>query len=198
MKKAANLVAGDKSGRNLPRVKLRRINCNSGKIYPPDGDGAHWWASLKQVLSTCSSAFVDASLAQLQAAARMPSGVLSETAINAALALIRAAEPRNEVEAALAVQMACAHTATMAVLARLGGAPGGSRNVGAYARAAATLMRAYALQVETLRRLRNGNSQVVRVEHVHVSDGGQAIIGNVGSRPRSPDPGDAALSARTV
>ena len=47
------------------------------------------------------------------------------------------------------------------------------------ASAAARLMRAYATQVETLRRLRNGGSQVVRVEHVHVNEGGQALIGNV-------------------
>jgi hypothetical protein len=30
-----------------------------------------------------------------------------------------------------------------------------------------------------LRRLRNGGSQFVRVEHVHVNDGGQAVIGAV-------------------
>ena len=30
-----------------------------------------------------------------------------------------------------------------------------------------------------LRRLRNGGQQYVRVEHVHVNDGGQAVIGNV-------------------
>ena len=47
--------------------------------------------------------------------------------------------------------------------------------------AAARLLRAYATQVEALRRLRNGGSQTVRVEHVHVNDGGQAIIGNVSS-----------------
>jgi hypothetical protein len=35
------------------------------------------------------------------------------------------------------------------------------------------------VQVETLRRLRHGGDQYVRVEHVHVSDGGQAIVGNV-------------------
>jgi hypothetical protein len=34
-------------------------------------------------------------------------------------------------------------------------------------------------QVETLRRLKNGGSQIVRVEHVHVNEGGQALIGNV-------------------
>jgi hypothetical protein len=27
--------------------------------------------------------------------------------------------------------------------------------------------------------LRNGGSQLVRVEHVHVNEGGQALIGNV-------------------
>jgi hypothetical protein len=35
------------------------------------------------------------------------------------------------------------------------------------------------MQVEVLRRLRNGSQQYVRVEHVHVNDGGQALIGNV-------------------
>jgi hypothetical protein len=49
------------------------------------------------------------------------------------------------------------------------------------ASAAARLLRAYATQVEALRRLRNGGSQTVRVEHVHVNEGGQALIGNVKS-----------------
>ena len=35
------------------------------------------------------------------------------------------------------------------------------------------------MQVEVLRRLRNGGQQFVRVEHVHVNEGGQAVIGNV-------------------
>ena len=41
--------------------------------------------------------------------------------MNAALAMIEAAAPRDEIEGARAVQMACTHTAAMAVLARLGG-----------------------------------------------------------------------------
>ena len=36
--------------------------------------------------------------------------------MNAALAMIEAAAPKDETEAALAVQMACTHTAAMAVL----------------------------------------------------------------------------------
>jgi hypothetical protein len=45
------------------------------------------------------------------------------------------------------------------------------------ASAAARLLRAYAAQTEALRRLRNGGSQIVRVEQVHVNEGGQAVIG---------------------
>jgi Zincin-like metallopeptidase len=46
------------------------------------------------------------------------------------------------------------------------------------------LLRAYSAQVEIFRRLRHGGQQFVRVEHVHVHDGGQAIIGNV--KPAQP------------
>jgi hypothetical protein len=45
--------------------------------------------------------------------------------------------------------------------------------------AVAKLERAFAAQVEALRKLKNGGSQFVRVEHVHVNGGGQAVIGNV-------------------
>jgi len=128
-----------------------------------------------------SSDFVNASLLQLQAAARSPFGTISETHINAALAIIEAAAPKDEIEGALAVQMACTHTAAMAVLAKLDAAFATEQRVAAFGSAAARLMRAYATQVEVLRRLRHGGQQVVRVEHVHVDDGAQsrhpALIG---------------------
>ena len=67
----------------------------------------------------------------------------------------------------------------MAVLGRLGGGHGSDRTIAAKASAAARLLRTYSTQVEALRRLRNGGSQFVRVEHVHVNEGGQAIVGPV-------------------
>jgi hypothetical protein len=99
--------------------------------------------------------------------------------MNAALAMIEAAAPKDEIEGALAVQMAATHTAAMAVLAKLDVAFATERRIAAFGSAAARLMRAYASQVEVLRRLRNGGHQYVRVEHVQISDGGQAIIGNL-------------------
>jgi hypothetical protein len=165
------------------RVRLRRINCDYARPYPPDGQTREWWQRLKNALGTSSNYFVDASLQQLIAAARLPFSGISETAVNASLAFIEGAEPRDEVECALVIQMACTHTAAMAVLGRLGGGHGPDRSVATMASAASRLSRTYATQVEALRRLRNGGSQFVRVEHVYVNEGGQAVIGNV----KAPD-----------
>jgi hypothetical protein len=113
----------------------------------------------------------------------MPSGGISEISVNAVLAFIEAAEPKNEIEAALAIQMACTHAVAMAVLSNAGGAYIGTRNVAKMAAAGARLMSAFASHVETLRRLRNGGTQVIRVERIEVSDSAQAIIGNINSKP---------------
>jgi hypothetical protein len=130
-------------------------------------------------LGTVSGDFVRASLLQLVQAARLPGSGTCEVAVNSALAFIEGARPRDEVEAALVIQMSCTHIAAMAVLARFSGAAGGDRSMVAGATAAARLLRAYAVQVETLRRLRNGGSQFMRIEHVHINEGGQAVVGVV-------------------
>jgi hypothetical protein len=163
------------------RVRLGRPRAGVIKSYPPDGETKAWWDRLKKALGTSSSAFVNASLIELQTAARLPFSGVSETALNAALAMIEAAAPRDEIEGALAVQMACTHTAAMAVLARLTGGAS-ERRLAALGSAAARLLRAYSTQVEVLRRLRHGGGQYVRVEHVHINEGGQAVIGNVSPR----------------
>ena len=161
------------------RVKVWGADGKLARVQPPDGEGENWWRRLNKALGTTSSDFVNASLFQIQAAARSPLGGISELSMNAALAMIEAAAPKDEIEAALAVQMACTHTAAMAILAKLDVAFVTERRVAAFGSAAARLLRAYAMQVEVLRRLRNGGQQFVRVEHVHVNDGGQAVIGNV-------------------
>jgi hypothetical protein len=178
--KTGNRVAVSSNGRPAPvRVKLQRINANLARAHPPDGDGKVWWGRLKKALGTCSSAFVNASLIQLQGAARLPGGGISEIAVNSALALIEAAEPRDEIEGTLALQMACTHIAAMAILSRFEGGFSTERRTALFGTAAARLMRTYVVQVEAFRRLRQGGSQFMRVEHVHVNEGGQAVIGNV-------------------
>ena len=172
--------AAGQLGRLPPvRVKLWRPDAYVAQTHPPDGDSKNWWKRLNKALGTTSSDFVNASLLQLQAAARSPFGNVSEMHIDAALAMIEAAAPKDEIEGALAVQIACTHMATMSILANLDGRLGTERRIATFGSAAARLLRAFATQVEVLRRLRNGGQQFVRVEHVHVNDGGQAVIGNV-------------------
>src|SRR3981189_503157 len=81
-------------GRSQPvRVRLQRINCNLAKAHPADGEGKLWWARLKRALGTSSSAFVNASLYQLQGAARLPGSGISETAVNGARPSVSLARP---------------------------------------------------------------------------------------------------------
>jgi len=161
------------------RVKLLQPDAYKEQTCPPDGEIQDWESRLNNALGTVSPDFVRFSLLQLQSAARSPYGIVSEMAINAALAMIEAAAPRDELEGALAVQLACTHSAAMAVLAKLDSGFGTERRIAALGSTAARLMKVFALQVEVLRRLRHGGQQFVRVEHVHVNDGGQAVIGNV-------------------
>ena len=128
------------------RVKLKRINSEEAAPCPPQNETRDdWWERLKAALGTCSGAFVQVALAQLIAACRLPGTGISELAVNSALALIEAAKPRDEIEGALAVQMAATHSVAMAVLARIGGAHGGERSLTAATNAAARLLRAFAI-----------------------------------------------------
>jgi hypothetical protein len=174
------------SGQRRPppvRVKIWDAKGLLANIQPPDGEHAAWWQRLQKALGTASSDFVNVSLVQIQLAARSPLGKVSEQAMNAALSMIEAAAPKDEIEAALAIQMSCTHAAAMSLLARLDAPFVSERRVAAFGSAASRLLRAYALQVEVLRRLRHGGHQYVRVEHVHINEGGQAVIGNVKASP---------------
>src|SRR5262249_38468447 len=138
MKRKANVaVLADASQRRPPgRGRSHRITAESAKLYPPDGEGRLWWDRLKKALGTNSSDFVTASLHQLQAATQFPGSGICEVGINAALAFIEGFAPKNEVDAALAVQMACTHSAVMSVLGRLGPARGTEDHVCRFATAA--------------------------------------------------------------
>lgn len=159
-------------------VRLQHVTSSYWQPLPPEGQEASWREQLKRALGTTSDAYLDATLVQIQNASRLPCGGISETSVNAVLAFIEAAAPKDEVEASLAVQMACTHAVTMAVLSRLGGGFGGDRQTAMMAAAASRLMRAFATQVEALRRLKHGSSQLIRIEHIHMDAGAQAVFGS--------------------
>jgi hypothetical protein len=94
------------------------------------------------------------------------------------LAVVKGVEPRDQIEALLAAQMAAVHMASMTLARRLAHVDNIPQRDSA-SNAFNKLTRTFAAQVEALKRYRSGGEQKMTVQHVHVADGGQAIVGNV-------------------
>ncbi len=103
---------------------------------------------------------------------------ISDKASNFVLSVVAGAQPKDQIEAMLAVQMGAIHQATMVMARRLNH----SKHIAqqdAAERALNKLARTFTSQVETLKRYRSKADQTVRVERVEVKEGGQAIVGDV-------------------
>ena len=94
------------------------------------------------------------------------------------LAMVAGVQPQNATEGILAVQMAAAHQAAMMLLTRVARAEH-APVLECNGNMAVKLLRVSTAQAEALAKLRRGGNQTVRVEHVHVYSGGQAIVGSV-------------------
>jgi hypothetical protein len=101
-----------------------------------------------------------------------------EDTLNAMIAFVRGLGPRDSLEATLASQMAATHALTMNFARRLTNAKTTEQQDSAE-RALNKLARTFTTQMEALKRYRTGGQQKVTVEHVHVHEGGQAIVGHV-------------------
>ena len=131
-----------------------------------------------QAIGITDPVLFDALVSQLVNVGSKP----DERDLNAAMAMVRAVGPKDEAEAMLAAQMAAVHMATMTFARRLNQVDNIAQQDSA-ASAFNKLARTFALQLEALKRYRTGGEQRVTVEHVHISEGGQAIIGNVAAGP---------------
>jgi hypothetical protein len=110
----------------------------------------------------------------------------NQVAFNAALAVISGVRPKDEIEAMLAAHMAVTNIVLLELVARTRGSIAGHRYEGNGIKRLDVLgnltnrfMRTYTLQVEALARKRRKGEQNIRVKHVHVYAGGQAVVGNV-------------------
>jgi len=103
---------------------------------------------------------------------------LDEGGLNFMLSVIKGIEPRDQLETMLAAQMAAVHVASMTFARRLVHVETIPQQDSAE-RAFNKLVRTFAMQMEALKRYRTGAEQKVTLQHVSVTEGGQAIIGNV-------------------
>ena len=102
----------------------------------------------------------------------------SEEDANFMLSVMCGIEPKDQVEAMLAAQMAAVHMATMTFARRLANVETIQQQDSAE-RTLNKLARTFTTQIEALKRYRSTGQQKVTVEHVTVQAGGQAIVGNV-------------------
>jgi hypothetical protein len=127
-------------------------------------------------LGTVDKDFLDGLLEHLANAGSQ--GHQIERGLNFMVSVVKGIKPRDEVEAMLAAQMAAVHMATMTFARRLAHVEATPQQ-DSTERAFNKLARTYATQMEALKRYRTGGEQKVTVQHVSVSEGGQAIVGNV-------------------
>lgn len=177
-------------GKIPPRLEIKGF-APSGKlrVETPHTDNAGHLFALNQAFGTGSCDFQQQQLGRLMAIVRSKQGdAPDELQTNSVIAAVAAVEPQNEVEGMLAVQMAATHEVAMEMLSRAKVASS-TDHLERYGTLATKLLRTYTTQIEALSKLRRGGAQKVTVEHVHVYEGGQAIVGNVNTPSPQTLPG---------
>jgi hypothetical protein len=162
-----------------PRVRVKCSTDEKGVLKVIGGahsDHAGWLTRVQDIFGTSGTDFALAQLNRLIALCRDADGKIENVKLNSLLAMIEGASPANEVQAALAVQMAMTHAAAQTVLQRALRVDQIPQFESA-SNSANKLLRTFAMQAETLAKLQRGGEQVVKVVHVH--PGAQAIVGNV-------------------
>ncbi len=149
---------------------------------PPHKDIEGWSTVLHDAFGTTSLAFAGRCIDQMDQVLRAYGGEHSPSITNAALAVLDGVKPENEVEALLAVQMVAAHDLAMALANRAKHDELFERAT-AYAGLSAKMIRTFAIQTEALAKLRRKGEQTMRVEHVHIHPGAQAIVGQISHAP---------------
>lgn len=161
---------------SAPPMKLQMKEGTLDISYPGKNDAAVGLLLMAE-LGTCDPSF-HAGIIRQVASLGAQGAKLDEINSNFVVSVVRAVEPRDELEAMLAVQMGAVHAATMMMARRLNHVETIPQQDAAE-RALNKLARTFATQMEALKRYRTGGQQKVTVEHVTVNAGGQAIVGAV-------------------
>ena len=179
----------EEESRRAPRLKISKSG-DRPTITPEHPEEIIGLAHLMDALGTTDMDFFNGLVEQI-ARATSHGAEVNEEGINFMLSIIKDIEPRDQLEAMLAAQMAAVHIATMTFARRLAHVDSIAQQDSAE-RAFNKLARTFVSQMEALKRYRTGGEQKVMVQHVTVGEGGQAIVGNVTQGQREAAPNKAA------
>jgi hypothetical protein len=130
---------------------------------------------LADALGSANNDFVNGLAAQLVIASQR--GEVDLRKLNFKLAVIKESKPRDQFESMLVAEMVEMHVAIMSVAHQLDNVP--VAQLDSIASAFNKLARTFVMQMDGLKRYRSDVGENLTVQHVSVSDGGQAIVGNV-------------------
>lgn len=105
---------------------------------------------------------------------------IDSATVNQSLAFMHDMKPQDTLEAMLAMQMQATHRAMLTYSGKLLSPDSRSiEQANFYMNSITKLSRTYIAQMDALNKHRGKGQQKMTVEHVHINQGGQAIIGNV-------------------
>lgn len=163
------------------RAPLPIVTRTSATTYGGlDADPVDSQARMMATMGTNSAFFVASRLGELRSMLTKQDAEEDPalTAMNDGVAVIAAVAPTNELEAMLATQMAGTHVLSCELMSRAM-RMANPEQMNALVNSATKLQRTFTGQIEALARLRGKGQQTVRVEHVTVEAGAQAIVGDV-------------------
>ncbi len=162
---------------------LQKVEAKPELALPTSG--AEAMVMVKRVLAQATGvrdaglgALITDQLIRLQAPSSL--GDATNGGLDIALATMLEMKPETITEALLAVQMVGVHHAALASMRKATSLHKVDEHCGASMAVATSLMRLYIEQLEAMAKLKGKTGQQkVTVEHVHIHDGGQAIVGAV-------------------
>jgi hypothetical protein len=155
------------------RPRLQSVTAENGVLQLSGTKAEHEW--IDQAFGSVSPDFQGYCLSQLVNIMPEKGSTDYTIAMNAALAMLSAINPQDELEAMLAVQMVASnHLALMSTRRATHTDLIASRQLNG--NLATKFSRTFVAQLEALGKHRRGGKQIV--EHVHVNEGGQAVIAN--------------------
>lgn len=168
---------------------MGRVECRPRRVEPiielkdgvcfidaPHSDKGGQAAAFMDTLASASNAFVNTQIGNLANMGRGGAAPATSDDVGSALAIVAAVEPRNELEAALAVQIAMTHQLAASLTMRAQQSPT-IKGMTEYGNLATKAARTFTAQLDALTRLRSGGKQVVEHRHYNIDNrGGQTVV----------------------
>ena len=174
--------------RHKERVKpLKFKKIDDRTLTHTEQDSEKFWARMLETTGSPDVDFYQTILTQVRATLPQEE---PERATNFVAAFMHGLKPQDEMEGVLIAQMAGIHNLIMEYMRKAVIPEQYLEAAEDYTNRAYKLINVFLRQVEALQKYRGKTSQQkVIVEHVHIYEGGQAVVGHIESKPRGEGDG---------